>query len=372
MANLTPQQAEQVFNQNYAAIQQAKAQTGDWEKAFQMVTGQPWPSGQHITIDQGGGHAVKDSSWLKKAANIALTAAPIVAAPFTGGSTLALLGAGAGATKGLINGGGLKGALLGGGLGAASGLGGKYISNLLGKAGVPGMGAAGNMAGSGNGDFIDSAISGVANQAGGGGSSAIDALLANANVPMGHLITDPNATSQSGGSWIDKLLGGVKKAVSGPSDSDGQNGQGWGDMASVIGAYGQAEANNRKTKGDFLQDYDKINLDYVKENQDRESDAMRKLAQTSYIMGGGSPYTAPKLNSGQTVDLGYGPKAPSQAQIQGATSLQQQLGSRLTPEGALKPTDPNQYINEGTGEKVAKYGSLITGGLGAAKNIFGF
>lgn len=54
---------------------------------------------------------------------IASIAAPIVAAPFTGGASLALIGAGAGAAHGALSGGGVKGALLGAGLGAIPGVG---------------------------------------------------------------------------------------------------------------------------------------------------------------------------------------------------------------------------------------------------------
>ncbi len=55
---------------------------------------------------------------LKKLGKIVSVAAPIIAAPFTGGTSLALIGAGAGALGGLASGGGLKGALLGAGMGA--------------------------------------------------------------------------------------------------------------------------------------------------------------------------------------------------------------------------------------------------------------
>ena len=58
------------------------------------------------------------AKWLKKLGKIASVAAPIIAAPFTGGTSLALIGAGAGAVGGLASGGGLKGALLGAGMGA--------------------------------------------------------------------------------------------------------------------------------------------------------------------------------------------------------------------------------------------------------------
>lgn len=62
--------------------------------------------------------------WWKRALKVAATAAPIIAAPFTGGTSLALIGAGAGALAGGLDG-GMKGALTGGALGAATaGLGG--------------------------------------------------------------------------------------------------------------------------------------------------------------------------------------------------------------------------------------------------------
>jgi hypothetical protein len=59
-----------------------------------------------------------------KLGKLALKAAPVVAAPFTGGTSLLALGAGTGALSGALEGGGWKGALLGGGLGAIPGGGG--------------------------------------------------------------------------------------------------------------------------------------------------------------------------------------------------------------------------------------------------------
>lgn len=58
-------------------------------------------------------------SFWGNAARIGLAAAPFVAAPFTGGASLALIGAGAGAGSALLGGGGAKDALLAGGMGAA-------------------------------------------------------------------------------------------------------------------------------------------------------------------------------------------------------------------------------------------------------------
>lgn len=455
MATTNPQAlsaAEALFNQHYQEIQAAKQKTGDWEKAFQMVTGQPWPAGQHLTIDAQGAHAVKDSSKLGKIAKVASIAAPLAATVFTGGAAspwlAASLGAGTGALSGAANGGGWKGALTGAGMGAATGMAGAKLGGLMNK--VPGVGKippmmslnggggsnpsvinsliggaekgalgsalhggdlhdiltgagmgagmnagtsmlgnrfsfadspsdsnlgnfsgglddAGNPIADNSGpedsSYIGSEVNGVANKASG---SMLDQLLAQAKdqMPMGHITTDPNATSQNQ-HWYDKLLGGASKVV-GSTDA-----QGWGDLGKVIGSYGQAEAQNRQARGNFMQDYDKLNLDYDKQNLARESDAMKKLNQTGYLLSGGHPYQAPKLNSGQTVDLGYGPKAPSAAQMQGAGTLQDQLLARLTAQGALKPTDPNTYTQESTGEKIAKYGGLAAGGLGAAKTIWG-
>ncbi len=56
----------------------------------------------------------------KTLAKIGLTAAPILAAPFTGGATLAAIGAGAGAASGALDG-GWRGALYGGAMGAIPG-----------------------------------------------------------------------------------------------------------------------------------------------------------------------------------------------------------------------------------------------------------
>lgn len=56
----------------------------------------------------------------KTLAKIGTIAAPIVAAPFTGGTSLALIGAAAGAANAKLNGAGLKGTLFGAGIGGAT------------------------------------------------------------------------------------------------------------------------------------------------------------------------------------------------------------------------------------------------------------
>jgi len=63
---------------------------------------------------------ISGKNW-KNVGKWALRAAPIVAAPFTGGASLLAIGAGAGAASGALGGGGWKGAALGGALGAIPG-----------------------------------------------------------------------------------------------------------------------------------------------------------------------------------------------------------------------------------------------------------
>lgn len=80
----------------------------------------PAPSGYEYD-KKTGELKKKGGGFLKTLGKVASIAAPLVAAPFTGGASLALIGAGAGAAGGLLNGGGLKGALMGAGMGAIPG-----------------------------------------------------------------------------------------------------------------------------------------------------------------------------------------------------------------------------------------------------------
>lgn len=81
----------------------------------------------------------------KKIGGYALKAAPIVAAPFTGGASLLALGAGTGALSGAMGGGGWKGALTGGALGAIPG--GAGVGGLAKGALRPALGAGLKQAG---------------------------------------------------------------------------------------------------------------------------------------------------------------------------------------------------------------------------------
>jgi len=116
------------FRKNQAAIEAAKRQFGgDLEGAYQRVTGKPWPAGRSVKLSGGVPIITKDrsaKSVLGKVGQVAAIAAPIVAAPFTGGMSLAAIGALSGAAGAKLSGAGWRGTLAGAGLGAIPGLGG--------------------------------------------------------------------------------------------------------------------------------------------------------------------------------------------------------------------------------------------------------
>lgn len=139
-------------------------------------------------------------------------------------------------------------------------------------------------------------------------------------------------------------------------------------LASTLGAFSSGAKANRVVQGTFTQKYDQLMLDAEKQRNSTESDAMKKLAQTSYIMGGGSKFKPPSLTlngkSYQTPDLGYGPSPSSAAQISGATSLQGQLGARLMPGGTYTPQPLSDYAKPGAAENAATDAASISSGIG--------
>jgi hypothetical protein len=127
------------------AQQQSEAQAKQRDQIMRAIDedirgenrGGPAPDG--FEYDKKTGQLKKKGTpmW-KKIAKVAAIAAPIVAAPFTGGASLALIGAASGAASGALNGGGVKGALLGGALGGATaGLGGGIGGGAASKAVAP-------------------------------------------------------------------------------------------------------------------------------------------------------------------------------------------------------------------------------------------
>lgn len=150
-------------------------------------------------------------------------------------------------------------------------------------------------------------------------------------------------------------------------------GSGITDIGSAIEQIANGERANRITKGDFTQNYDQLMMAAEKNRNANEADAMRKLAQTGYLLGGGNPYHPASLNFGGTQvalpDFGFGPKAPSAAQQQGASTLQGQLLNRLKPGGSYTPQPLSGYATPGLLENITRFGGAGAGILGAIGNI---
>ena len=179
--NAERQIAERLFNENFAAISAAKQQTGDWERAYQAVTGRSWPSGANVEIKNGQGRAIDDLPWWRDAAKYAGPVAGIAAAPFTGGLSAALIGAGAGAAGSAISGGGVGDALKWAGLGAGAGYGADKLFGAIGGASnLPGQ--LPSLGGSGNGESGNGLSDAIKRLAVGGGAAALGRSLGgNAN-----------------------------------------------------------------------------------------------------------------------------------------------------------------------------------------------
>lgn len=171
----------------------------------------------------------------------------------------------------------------------------------------------------------------------------------------------------SGGNLMSRLL---------PKGDGSASDNSMGDISKMMEAYANDEQANRLSRGNQSQNYDRLMLDAAANRRLDETDAMRKIGESSYILGGGSQFKPPTISLGGQMrtapDLGYGPQAPSDASKAAATTLQEQMLKRIQPNGSYTPTPLDSYSQPGAGEKVGKYGSIITSGLSAARNIFGF
>ena len=141
----------------------------------------------------------------------------------------------------------------------------------------------------------------------------------------------------------------------------------------TLGSFAQAQANNRGAGNDDTSKYNQAQIQAQTARDADETQSLRKLSQTGYIMGGGTPFHAPSPTiNGHTYnlpDLGLGPAPITPEMKAGAGTLQSQLLDRLKPGGTVTPTPPN--TKPGTTENLANYGSLIASGLGIGKSIFG-
>jgi hypothetical protein len=171
-----------------------------------------------------------------------------------------------------------------------------------------------------------------------------------------------SALKNAGGQVLQQVMNGKMGGTGQPP------GQGLSDAASMFGKFAGAQAANRSTAADLSMNHDQLGLAAAGNRRADESDALKKLAQTSYLLGGGSGYKPGNLG---LPSFGFGPKAPSAAQVTGAQTLQDQMLARLQPGGSFQPTDINQYLKPGVAENIGNYGSLILGGIGAARNMMG-
>lgn len=252
--------------------------------------------------------------------------------------------------------------------------------------GLAGMGPLGGAIGLGGGSAATTGAAAGAAGASGAGAAGTGALGAGAatgagvglptltgatSIGSGMAAAGPTsilgATGAGAAGGAGSTIGGLLSKIPGSPDA-------WDSLSKATGAITTGEAVNRYEKGRQTQGYDRLMLDAAQNRRTDESDALKKLAQTKYLESGGSQFKPPSImlngTMHQTPDLGYGPTPASDAQKQGASTLEQQMLARLQPGGSYTPTTPD-YLNRGALENVGQYGGLITGGISAAKNLFG-
>lgn len=241
------------------------------------------------------------------------------------------------------------------GLGAAGigpmagmmGAGGAATGGLTSALPASGLTSAGTIASTTNPFVVSSILGGAGPLTGAMGSAGVSAGLGGALTKGGSLISG----------LVEKGIPFSQKIA---------------DAGKLFESMAGGERANRMDRGRLMQNYDSLNLQAQNARNTNESDALKKMSQTSYIMGGGSKFAPPTLNyNGQSVqipDWGLTPPKPSEAQVSGAKTLQDQLAARLAPGGSVTPTDPSTYANPGTMENVGKWGGIATGALGAAKD----
>jgi hypothetical protein len=100
---------------------------------------------------------------------------------------------------------------------------------------------------------------------------------------------------------------------------------------------------------------------------------LKKLAQTSYLKGGGfqGKPTNITINGQSRTVPGYGsaPRPASAAQMQGAGTLEDMLLQRLASGGSYMPQDLSGYATPGTAENIGRYAGTAASGLGILDNF---
>jgi len=133
-------------------------------------------------------------------------------------------------------------------------------------------------------------------------------------------------------------------------------------IANVASSFGKTAANNRGSQLNAGMDIDKLMLAQQQQQRAAETDALKKLSQTSYIMGGGNPYHPTSIPGlGTLPDFGFGPKAPTAAEVQGASTLQKTIQDRLAnPQQGVNPQDLQHLTTPSTGERISDWVSPIS------------
>ena len=162
----------------------------------------------------------------------------------------------------------------------------------------------------------------------------------------------------------------VRKASGGQDNSAGQ---GLADAGSVLNGMFTREQIDRILRGNYTQDYDKLKMQAEEGRNANESDALRKLAITGYLAGGGAKPGASSLQlNGQAREIpnfGVDALPVSEAQKAGANALQAQLVSRLGPGGSYTPTPLETYAEPGAMEDITKKAGYGAAGAGIIADL---
>lgn len=207
------------------------------------------------------------------------------------------------------------------------------------------------------------ALAGGSAAAGAGGAAATGGTLASTAIGSGFI------PAIAGGAGISSAgLGAAGAAAAGGAAAASGSGGGLtGALTSpaalsagsrMLGAFGETAAQNRGSQAELALAGDRAHLEANQDNRTGESDAMKKLAQSNYILN----HTAPTRAAG-VPDYGFS-QAPSDAQKTSAQLLQEQMQKRIA-SGGFQPQDYSQYGTPGRGERLAGLGSAALGIAGA-------
>lgn len=126
------------------------------------------------------------------------------------------------------------------------------------------------------------------------------------------------------------------------------------------GAASQSAASNRGTQLQALMDQDAMRLRARDDQRTGETDAMRKLAQTGYIQRGGANF-----KSTTPYSYSFAPQGSTDAQKQGAATLEQELLKRLQG-GAMQLSDYGKQMKPGFWERLGGFVAPIATGISGA------